>query len=192
MLKAVKEKKCRECGNKFKPSMTTQTSCSPICAIAQGKKKVARDKQELQKVERKQSRARVESVQPLSYYHKKAQAAFNGFIRERDAGLPCISCGKPDNGSHQRHASHFRSIGACRDLRYDEMNVHASCSVCNNHMSGNIAGYTPALIDKIGQDEVDRINGPHSPKKWTREELISLAEEYRKKTRDLVKSRSDV
>lgn len=170
--------------------MTTQTACSPICAIAQGKKKVSKDKAAKQRQERQASRERVEAVQPLSYYHKKAQAAFNAFIRARDAGQPCISCGKPDNGNHQRHASHFRSIGACRELRYDESNVHASCSVCNNHMSGNIAGYTPALIEKIGADEVERLNGPHPVKKWTRESLEELAAHYRKKTRDLQKVKS--
>lgn len=191
MLTKVKEKKCRECGGKFTPTMTTQSVCGPACAIAQAKKKVSKEKAKKQRSERKESRARVESVQPLSYYHKKAQAAFNGFIRARDAGLPCISCGKPDNGQHQRHASHFRSIGACRDLRYDESNVHASCSVCNNHMSGNIVGYTPAIIEKIGQHEVDRLNGPQAAKKWTREQLESLAAEYRQKTRDLEKARKN-
>ena len=190
MLKKVKMKKCRECGNEFSPTMTTQTACSPICAIAQGKKKVSKDKAVKQRQERQESRERVESVQPLSYYHKKAQAAFNAFIRARDAGLPCISCGKPDNGQRQRHASHFRSIGACRELRYDESNVHASCSVCNNHMSGNIAGYTPALVEKIGEAEVDRLNGLHPVKKWTRDELEELASHYRQKTRDLQKVKS--
>lgn len=170
--------------------MTTQTACSPLCAIAQGKKKVSKEKAVKQRQERQASRARVESAQPLSYYHKKAQSAFNAFIRARDAGLPCISCGKPDNGQHQRHASHFRSIGACRELRYDESNVHASCSVCNNHMSGNIAGYAPALVEKIGAAEVERLNGPQEIKKWDKQSLENLAGYYRKKTRDLVKARS--
>lgn len=190
MLKKVKEKKCRECGKKFKPRMTTQTSCSPICAIAQGKKKVAKDKQESQKVERKESRARVESVQPLSYYHKKAQAAFNGFIRERDAGQPCISCGR--NTGAKMNAGHYRTVGASKETRYDEDNCHLQCEHCNSYLSGNIGEYRPRLIEKIGQERFDRLVGPHEPNKWTREELIALAEHYRKKTRDLVKSRSDV
>lgn len=185
MLKKVKMRKCRECGKEFFPGMTTQTACSPICAIAQGKKKVSKDKAAKQRQESQASRKRVESVQPLSYYHKKAQAAFNAFIRARDAGKPCISCGKPDNGNHQRHASHYKSVGASRELRYDEMNVHAACSVCNNHLSGNIEGYTPALIEKIGMEEFDRLNGPQPIKKWDRDTLISIAKTYRKKTREI-------
>lgn len=187
MLKKVKEKKCRECGAAYVPWSTTQTACSPGCAAAIAKKKVAKDKSDKAKAEKKSSKENLLKVQPISFYHKKAQSAFNAFIRERDKGLPCISCGKPDNGQHQRHASHFKSIGSCRELRYDESNVHASCSVCNNHMSGNIAGYTPALIEKIGQEEVDRLNGPQEIKKWTREELEELAARYRKKTRGLQK-----
>lgn len=185
MLKSVKEKKCRECGDKFTPAMTTQSVCGPACAIAQAKKKVSMEKAQKQRSERKESRARVESVQPLSYYHKKAQAAFNGFIRARDAGQPCISCGKPDDGSHQRHASHYKSVGSSRELRYDEMNVHAACSVCNNHLSGNIQGYTPALIEKIGINEFDRLNGPQKSKKWSREELNEITSKYRKKAKEI-------
>lgn len=172
--------------------MTTQTACSPVCAMAQGKKKVVKDKKAEQVKERKERRDKIAAVQPLSHYHKKAQAAFNAFVRERDKGLPCISCGKPDNGQHQRHASHYKSVGACRELRYDESNAHASCSVCNNYLSGNIEGYTPRLIEKIGQQEYDRVNGPQEVKKWTRESLEELAAYYRKKTRDLVKAREGV
>lgn len=189
-MKAAKEKKCRECGKIFTPRMTTQTSCSPICAIAQGKKKVAKDKKESQKVDRKESRARVESVQPLSYYHKKAQAAFNGFIRERDAGQSCISCGR--NTGAKMNAGHYRTVGASKETRYDEDNCHLQCEHCNSYLSGNIGEYRPQLIAKIGQLAFDKLMGPHPRKKWTREELIALAEQYRKKTRDLVKSRSDV
>jgi hypothetical protein len=189
-MKAAKEKKCRECGKPFMPSMTTQAVCGIGCAIAKAKKKVAKDKSDLQKVERKHSRARVESVQPLSYYHKKAQAAFNGFIRERDAGQPCISCGR--NTGAKMNAGHYRTVGASKETRYDEDNCHLQCEHCNSYLSGNIGEYRPRLIEKIGHERFDKLVGPHEPKKWTREDLIALAEEYRNKTRDLVKSRSDV
>lgn len=190
MLKTVKEKKCRECGNKFKPSMSTQTSCSPICAIAQGKKKVAKDRLEAEKEERVKLRERKESVQPLSYYHKKAQAAFNAFIRERDAGHPCISCGR--NTGAKMNAGHYRTVGASKETRYDEDNCHLQCEHCNSYLSGNVGEYRPRLIDKIGQAAFDNLMGSHAPKKWTREELIELAAHYRKKTRELVNSRSAV
>lgn len=189
-MKKVKPKKCRECGKEFTPAMTTQTACSPICAIAQGKKKVSKDKAVKQRQERQMLRERVESVQPLSYYHKKAQAAFNAFIRERDGGQPCISCGR--NTGAKMNAGHYRTVGASKETRYDEDNCHIQCEHCNSYLSGNIGEYRPRLIEKIGQERFDALMGPHPAKKWTREQLEELAEHYRKKTRDLVNSRSAV
>lgn len=188
MLKKVKMKKCRECGKEFAPAMTTQTACSPLCAIAQGKKKVSKDKAVKQRQERQASRARVESVQPLSYYHKKAQASFNAFIRARDAGQPCISCGR--NTGAKMNAGHYRTVGASKETRYDEDNCHLQCEHCNSYLSGNIGEYRPNLIGKIGQERFNALMGPHVAKKWTREELIELAAHYRKKARDLQKVKS--
>lgn len=190
MLKKVKMKKCRECAKEFMPSMTTQTACSPLCAIAQGKKKVSKDKAVKQRQERQESRERVEAVQPLSYYHKKAQAAFNAFIRARDWGLPCISCGR--NTGAKMNAGHYRTVGASKETRYDEDNCHLQCEHCNSYLSGNIGEYRPRLIEKIGQEAFDRLMGPHQAKKWTREQLESLAAEYRQKTRDMEKARKNV
>lgn len=187
-MKKVKMKKCRECGKDFAPLMTTQAVCSPLCAIAQGKKKVSKDKAEKQRHERQASRERVEAVQPLSYYHKKAQAAFNSFIRARDTGQPCISCGR--NTGAKMNAGHYRTVGASKETRYDEDNCHLQCEHCNSYLSGNIGEYRPRLIDKIGQERFDALMNPHSPKKWTREELVELAAHYRQKTRDLQKVKS--
>lgn len=190
MLKSVKEKKCRECGGKFTPTMTTQSVCGPACAIAQAKKKVSKEKAKKQSSERKESRARVESVQPLSYYHKKAQAAFNGFIRARDAGQSCISCGR--NTGAKMNAGHYRTVGASKETRYDEDNCHLQCEHCNSYLSGNIGEYRPRLIEKIGQDRFDKLMGAHPAKKWTREQLEELAAKYRQKARDLEKERKNV
>jgi len=43
----------------------------------------------------KRDRERKMEVKPLSYWMKRAQAAFNAWVRERDAGQPCISCVPP-------------------------------------------------------------------------------------------------
>ena len=190
MLKKIKMKKCRECGKDFFPTMTTQTACSPICAIAQGKKKVRKDKAVKERKERQASRERVEALQPLSYYHKKAQAAFNAFIRARDDGQPCISCSR--NTGAKMNAGHYRTVGASKETRYDEDNCHLQCEHCNSYLSGNIGEYRPRLIEKIGQERFDALMGPHPANKWTREQLEELAALYRKKTRDLVNSRSAV
>jgi hypothetical protein len=106
----------------------------------------------------------------------------------RDHGNPCISCGHPDDGSRQRHASHFRPATIAA-LRFDPANVHASCSICNNWKSGNLTPYATALIEKVGQAEVDRLNGPQPAMHRTVEEIREIAAHDRKLIREIEKQR---
>ena len=55
----------------------------------------------------------------------------------------------------QWHGSHFRSVGAASAVRFNLWNIHKACSICNHHLSGNIAGYKPRLIQKIGLEKVE-------------------------------------
>jgi len=148
-------------------------------------RKAKQSQEKKEKAARAKRRERKDELRPIKWYADRAQREFNRFIRLRDAGIPCISCGKPDNGKHQRHASHYRSRGACSSLRFDESNVHASCSVCNNHLSGNISGYTPSLMGKIGLDEFERIESASKTKQWTKEELINIYSLYKRKYNEL-------
>ena len=133
----------------------------------------------------KRDRERRMEVKPLSYWMKRAQAAVNAYIRARDAGQPCISCGKPDDGSHQRHASHYRSVGGHPELRFCELNIWASCSVCNNYLSGNLVPFRASLIDKIGIDKVEFLEGPHEPKRYRKEDYQAIEAEYKAKLKEL-------
>ena len=133
----------------------------------------------------KRDRERRMAVKPLSYWMKRAQAAVNAYIRARDAGQPCISCGKPDDGSHQRHASHYRSVGGHPELRFCELNIWASCSVCNNYLSGNLVPFRAALVAKIGLDKVEWLEGPHEPKRYRKEDYQAIEAEYKAKLKDI-------
>lgn len=175
----------RKCKNKCGKALPTASKCTDIiqkkgycsvdCLVYHTReKRIVAEK----KKERKAHLEAKERVKRRSDWLREAQAAFNKYIRLRDKEVPCISCGKPDDGSHQRHASHFRSVGSCSSLRFDESNVHASCSVCNNYLSGNISGYTPALIKKIGNDEYERIISSPKSYKWTIEQLKKIKSEY--------------
>lgn len=137
----------------------------------------------------KRDRERKMEVKPLSYWMKRAQSAVNAYIRARDAGLPCISCGKPDDGSHQRHASHYRSVGGHPELRFCEINIWASCSVCNNYLSGNLVPFRAALIAKIGLDKVEFLEGPHEPKRYRKEDYQAIETEYKAKLKDIQRDR---
>lgn len=189
-------RKCTVCREWFEPIRSEQYVCSYECACIHGKaandaaksEKQRKEKKlrlEAEKADRKRQAERRMAVKPLSYFIRQAQHAFNEFIRYRDRDLPCISCGRHHDG--QYHAGHFRTTGASPELRFDEDNCHKQCSACNNHLSGNLTAYRPALIAKIGQARFDALMGPHVLPKLTRDDYIRIRDEYRAKLRDLKK-----
>lgn len=121
----------------------------------------------------------------ISFRKKQAQTAFNGYIRKRDESKPCISCDKINNGSHQRHASHYRSVGACPELRFNELNVHASCAQCNSMKSGNIIEYRIRLITKLGEKKVIWLESQNYARKYTCEDYSEIEKEYKLKLKEL-------
>ena len=113
----------------------------------------------------------------------KAQTAFNAYIRKRDEKEPCISCGRHHTG--QYHAGHYKTVGARKDIRFDEDNCHKQCSVCNNHLSGNLAEYTPRLIEKIGQERFDKLQKVEI-RSYTVNELHQIIKHYKDKLKQLI------
>lgn len=168
-------RKCRTCGEKYSPVMPLQTACCIAHAIEQAK--AARAKREAN-----EDKAKREKLKSRATWMREAQAVFNRFIRARDEGQPCISCGRHHQG--QIHAGHYLSTGARPELRFDERNVHAQCAPCNNHLSGNIALYRIALISKIGLAAVEELEGPHEAKKYTIDELRAIKAEYTRKLKE--------
>lgn len=176
----ARQKKCKHCGEKFTPRNSLHVACSMDCALALGRER-------LEKKEAKEHRAKLrrmkENAKTLSQLAREAQTEFNRYIRERDYAEPCISCGRHHTG--QYHAGHYRSVGACPELRFEELNVHKQCAPCNNHKSGNVIEYRINLVTRIGIENVEWLEGPHDPKKYTREELRELKAEYRRKANEL-------
>lgn len=173
-----KPKKCKQCGKEFQPFQTTQKVCSPKCALGFAKEKAVAER-------KKQNKADVRAMRENDRRHqlRLAQAAFNAFIRARDANEPCISCQRHHKG--QYHAGHYFSVGAHPELRFNELNVNRQCAPCNDHLSGNIANYRKHLINKIGQDKLDWLEGPHEPKKYTLEQIKEIKALYKQKLKDL-------
>ena len=62
------------------------------------------------------------------------------------------------------------------------------CSPCNNHLSANLTEYRKVLIDKIGQEKVEWLEGPHELNRYRREELEQIKKTYRAKARELEKA----
>jgi hypothetical protein len=150
-----------------------------VCAIKYSKEEQA-------KAYDRETRKMKAKIKTKSQWTKEAQAAFNKYIRLRDAGQPCISCQRHHQG--QMHAGHYRSIGSAPELRFEEKNNNLQCAPCNNHLSGNLIEYRKGLIAKIGIDEVEWLEGKHESKKYTIEQLKEIKAQYSKKVLEIIRT----
>ena len=192
----VRERFCEveECRVGFMPRNSFQTWCSHDCGAVLGLRKLAAKAKKEKAAEAKKAReARVshrravEKAKPMGWWLEKAQRAVNRYVRLRDHGLGCISCDKGPDWQGQWHACHWRSVGAASSIRFNLWNIHKGCAQCNHFESGNIAEYTPRIIDKIGAEKADWLKAQNTPRKWTREYLGRLTEIFNKKWRRLEK-----
>ena len=170
----VRAKTCKACQIKFIPERQFQAVCSWECSLEYNKilkqKKVRKEKKEFKEND-------------IAVLKRLAQTLVNKWIRVRDNALPCISCGF-NGDSRQWHASHYMPMGNNSAIRFNEENIHKACSICNNHLSGNLVPYRFALINKIGIDRVEWLEQQKQPKKWSLEELKEIIKTYKEKIKN--------
>lgn len=171
--------RCKVCKDKFEPKFFLQKACLNAACLAEWSKL---DREKKANVTHNKKKKALKD-NDRSFRAKEAQKAFNSYIRNRDKESPCISCQRHHEG--QYHAGHYRSVGACPELRFEELNNNKQCAPCNNHLSGNITEYRINLIKKIGLDKVNWLEGPHEPKKYTCAELKEIELEYKNKLKAL-------
>lgn len=193
--KTPKLKTCPICSTEYIPQSSLQKVCHNYkCAIAFNKQRdaetAAREQRKRDKEARAKWRERKAEVKPLKHWEDLTQRVVNDYIRERDRGLPCISCGT--RTTVQWEAGHFRSRGKASHLRYHEDNIHAQCHHCNVHLSGNQQQYRINLIAKIGAERVEALENNNIPHRYTREELDAIRKRYRALLRELVRARQEV
>ena len=165
--------KCRICKKQFAQANSFHRACSPGCAIAL----VAKDKSKKARKARKINRLKLEAIQPLSHWLKRAQNACNAYIRARDVNEPCVSCGTYEDC--QYHAGHFLSRGARPELRFHPANIHKQCAQCNNFKSGNITEYRINLIKKVGPEMVDYLENFNNPQRLTIDDIKEIEKHYK-------------
>lgn len=179
-------KPCKVCQTPFTPTRPLQRVCGPTCAL-QRARDVAEKKQAKQEAqERKETRQKLQALQTKPQLVKKAQTAFNAFIRARDAGKPCISCGRPLGTEPNTYdCGHYRSVGSAPHMRFVEDNAHGQCKRCNNYLAGNHVEYRKGLIERVGARAVELIEADSTLRKYTHEGLIEIARYYREQARKL-------
>lgn len=152
------------------------------CRVAYSEKhlsKKAKEKKTQVNKEKREHKAKDKTI-----LRELAQKLFNQYIRLRDASLPCVSCGTTND--IQYHAGHYKPAGGFSYLRFDENNVHKQCVRCNTYLSGNLVPYRVALIEKIGIEEVERLEQPNQIKSWDADELQEIIKKYRQKIKEMI------
>lgn len=138
-----------------------------------------------EKIKRANLRERKEKLKTAGEYTKEAQSAVNAYIRVRDHGKPCVSCGSmPQNKlGGTMDCGHYRSRGSASHLRFNLLNMASQCVKCNRFKSGNAVDYRIELIRRIGLDAVERIESDNTPRKFTIDYLKRIKVIFNKRAR---------
>jgi len=128
-----------------------------------------------------------------------AQKWFNKFIRLRDTDENgngfCISSGKPLKYGHPNcHAGHYYP-STVSELKFNEDNVNLQSKGDNYYKHSNAIEYGKKLVEKIGQERMDRLRfiADHYKRisfKWDRVSLIEIIETYKEKCKELAKEKN--
>lgn len=184
VMAAVKPKTCKMCREKFIPVRPLQTICGFHCAVALSVKNKAKEETEIARAARAAHREAKVRLKSRGEWLRDAQIAYNAWIRARDDGKPCVSCG---SFTGKKNAGHYRSVGSAPELRFEPMNCHLQCEKCNSYLSGNLINYRIELIKRIGLDNVEWLEGHHEPKKYAIPDLKAIKAEYKLKLRELLR-----
>lgn len=185
---ANKKKKCKLCREYVPTEKGVQLPGGFFCSI-NAAAKFASEKQAIKKERKAKSELavarKVANWNDRKWLTKKAQEYFNRYIRLRDEGQPCISCGRPFTAMKKKNAGHYRTTKAAPHLRFNEDNCHLQDEYCNAYLSGNITAYREGLIERIGLERVEALENNNETKKYTAEELQQIIANYKQKCKEV-------
>jgi len=189
------KRKCARCKAPAKWMAGLKAVCSVECAgvlaLLELEKKAKKERLEYNR-ETRRRKAALRDVDP-KWWKKKATVELHYWVREvRDAGLPCISCGRSEweidsalvGGKWD--AGHYLTKGAHEELRFEPLNIHKQCKSCNSGsyhhaIKGRTVaeGYRERLIVKIGLEGVEWLEGPHKAKRYRIDDYKRIFSEYK-------------
>ena len=169
----MKTRKCKYCKEPFTPITFLQKNCfNPNC-VTDWINEI-----NTKKWQKKKAKLKLD-LMTVQDYVKIAQQVFNKYIRLRDAGNVCISCGKKPL---KENAGHFYNANNHWSVRFNELNVHLQCEHCNTFLSGNLIEYRTNLINKIGLEQLTLLEAEaKKTRKFTIDELKEIINTYKKK-----------
>lgn len=208
-MRKPSRRKCKVCSAWFIPAYDNIRWCCPehgaIYAIelrtkekVKAEAKRIKDKHSAEKEGRQRRKVKRESFKTKAQWDKEAQSAFNRYIRMRDEGKECVSCGNPLIGKSNYltgsaiDASHYRSRGAASHLKFNTFNVHSACTRCNRQLSGNAVEYRIRLIERIGLERVERLESDNEPRRFDIPYLKRVKSIFSRRANALSKRRQKV
>jgi len=202
-MRKPSRRKCKVCGEKFIPQYDNIRWCCPahgaIYALelrAKEKVKAEAKRIKAQKEAEKEGRQRRQerriALKTKSQWRVEAQAAFNRYVRLRDAGKPCISCGRAPEQKHggTMDCGHYRSRGAAMHLAFNLHNTAGQCVFCNRNMSGAQKAFELGLIERIGAEKVEALNKDNTTRRFDIPYLQRIKSIFTRKARALEKRRA--
>ena len=168
----MKTRRCAQCRKKVPETDAIISSLKSFCSIEHLAEyaKTDRAKRFAKKVVNKEKRIAKEKLKTRSDWQRDAQRAFNEYIRVRDRGKPCISCGASQGVTVRGgdfDAGHYRSRGSSPHLAFHIHNCHSQCVKCNRHLSGNIVEYRKQLVIRIGIEKLEKLEQDNRPRNYT-------------------------
>lgn len=168
------QKPCKTCWKN--PRHPQRTEC--LACINRKQREKARE--QLRKKKEKEKNRKTKKLENKRFSRqnliKEADRVFSIYIRERDRGVPCITCWKSWEENHQ--CGHFMSR---RHLatRWTEKNAHGQCPKCNMWGAGEQYLHALAIEKKYGEWTAERIkNLAESTDKVTDDEVLEVIRKY--------------
>lgn len=184
----MKTRRCYLCKTKVPEADAVIGQLKAFCCVEHLLEwaKSEKGKQFTKKAIRKDVKERKDKLKTRSDYMREAQIAFNAYIRVRDKGRACVSCGGiqgdiKHGGSFD--AGHYRSVGSAPHMRFVVFNCHSQCKKCNNHLSGNAIVYRNALCKRFGSEFVERLDNNNQIRRFDIPYLKRIKQIFNKKRR---------
>lgn len=165
--------------------MTLTTNENQICDKCQDALKGKKGKKK-KKTKKKNAR----------YWRKKAKAAFQKYVRIRDANddgiCSCVTCGKQIVYNKNCDGGHYRSA-KFNSTCFDERNCHAQCKSCNMSrmdMIETLQEYERQIDKRYGKGTAKQLRDTSlMTKRYTSAEYEGLYKHFTEKGRDLAQQK---
>jgi hypothetical protein len=170
-----KTRKCKYCSERYTPKHSSLEPCWKYeCRLKHLEANTA-------KINRANKATAKEKIKSYSQRLQEAKKVFQKWVRVRDKGLPCISCGTVK--CNEWAGGHYFKAETYTHLIFDERNCHKQCNAyCNKHRDGAQAEYRIGLVNRYGEAYVKGLEDLamlKQQRKYTNQEIEDIKTKYK-------------